>query len=197
MKNLITTTIKNILSEERTLLEYNSTDSFLSNYDTAMKYAYDHIDDVAETFDYYEENPDDIQTSYRRDNYIDLINLYVDKYNELKKQNVVTIYRLVKLNSIDDLQVDNIGMHWSFEKDGVGAYGENHPKKYMMQTGKPFILEGNVNPKYIDWVYGFQSFIHYGEDQWECALVKGAKVLINAINDEELNQPIEAIVGDY
>lgn len=197
LRRFIATTIREYLNEQKVLNEYNSTDSFLSNYDTATKYAYDNIDGVAEAFDDYEEDPDDIQASYSRDKYIELIDLYVDKYNELKTQNTVTIYRLIMLNSINDLDINNIGKHWSFEESGVGAYGEQHPNRGMMKTGKFFILEGEVNPKYIDWIYGFNSFIWYGEDQWECALIKGAKVVINSINDKELEQPINAIVSDY
>ncbi len=179
------------------LKEYNSEDSFLSSYETARKYAYDNIDDVAEAFDAYDEDPDNIHISHSRDNYIDLIDLYVDKYNELKTQKSVTIYRLVKLNSLNDLDVTNIGMHWSFERDGVGDYGGVHPNSGMTKTGKPFVLEGDVDTKYINWIYGFSSFIWYGEDQWECALNKGAKVIIDKINDTELKQPINSVVGDY
>lgn len=197
LKNIITNTIVEYLNEDKILKEYNSNDSFLSNYESARKYAYDNIDDVAEAFDAYDEDPDDIHASYSRDNYIELIDLYVDKYNELKTQNSVTIYRLIKLNSLKDLDINNIGMHWSFEEDGVGAYGEQHPNRGMMSTGKSFVLEGVVNPKYIDWIYGFSSFIWYGEDQWECALIKGAKVIINSINNKELNKPLNTIVGDY
>lgn len=196
-RKFIRTIIYEYLNKQKVLKEYNFADSFLTNYDTAREYAYNNIDDVAEAFDAYNEDPDDIHASYSRDKYIELIDLYVDKYNELKTQDSVTIYRLLKLNSIKDLDINNIGKHWSFEKDGVDAYGEQHPNRSMMQTGKPFILEGNVNPKYIDWVYGFHSFIWYGEDQWECALVKGTNVTINVINDKNLIQPLNAVVGDY
>jgi hypothetical protein len=123
--------------------------------------------------------------------------MYVDKYNKLKNEYNITIYRLIKLNSINDLDLTNIGKHWSFEESGVGAYGEQHPKRGMMSTGEPFVLEAEVNPKDIDWIYGFNSFIWYGEDQWECALNKGAKVTINKINDDELETPIIAVVGDH
>lgn len=179
------------------LKEYNEEDSFLFNYNTAIKYAYNNIDDIGEVFDEYEENPDNIYTSHKRDNYIELIELYVDKYNELKDKNSVTIYRLIKLDSMEDLDINNVGMHWSFDKDGVGAYGERHPNRGMMRTGEPFILVGNVNPNDIDWIYGFNSFIWYGEDQWECALNKGTRVEIISINDKELEEPIIAVVGDF
>jgi hypothetical protein len=196
LNKFVEVTISEFLNEQQILKEYNSNDLFLSTYDTAIKYAYDNIDDVSEAFDAYEENPDNMYTSYSRDKYIELIALYVDKYNELKTQDLVTIYRLIKLNSINDLDINNIGKHWSFEENGVGAYGEQHPNRGMMQTGKSFILEGDVSPEYIDWIYGFSSFIWYGEDQWECALIKGTKVIINSINNKELEKPLTTFVGD-
>jgi hypothetical protein len=189
--------MKITLNDYLKLNEYNDNDSFLSSYDSAEKYAYDNIDDVAEVFDKYKETPDNIHISYSKDNYVDLIQLYVDKYNELKYQESVTIYRLIKLNSIKDLDIDNIGKHWSFEKNGVGAYGEQHPNRGMMKTGKSYILEGEVKPKHIDWIYGFHSFLWYGEEQWECALTQGTKVKIISINDKELEQSIISTVNFY
>jgi hypothetical protein len=197
LREFIQKTIHECLNENEIIKEYNSFDSFLSNYETATKYAYDNIDGVAEAFDDYEENSDDIHASYSRDNYVELIELYVDKYNELKNQKKVTIYRLIKLNSINDLDINEIGKHWSFERDGVGDYGEQHPNRAMMLTGKPFILEAEVNPNYIDWVYGFESFIWYGEDQWECALSPGAVVNIQKINDKKLKNTLKAFVGEF
>lgn len=132
------------------LYEYNNNDSFLSNYKTALKYAYDNIDDVSNAIDSYNENPDNMQSGYSRDKYIELIELYVDKYNELKNLDIVTIFRMIKLNNLKDLDINNIGKHWSFEKSGVGAYGEQHPNRGMMKNGKPFVLTGEVNPKDID-----------------------------------------------
>lgn len=197
LRKTIKEAITEYLDNQQELREYNAQDSFLSNYETARKYAYENIDDVTEAFDEYKKNPDNIHAAYSRDYYIDLIDLYVDKYNELKTQSSVTIYRLIMLDSLKDIDLNNIGMHWSFEKEGVGAYGGTHTNHKMMKSGKPFILEGEVDPKYIDWVYGFYSFVWYGEDQWECALTKGTNVLIKSINDKKLKQPINAIVGEH
>lgn len=179
------------------LKEYSNKDIFLSTYDTAEKYALQNIDDVKDTFEEYKQNPEDIQVSYMYDQYVDRIQEYVDKYNELKNLSSVRIYRQVNLISINDLDINNIGMHWSFEKEGVGAYGEQHPNRGMMNKGKPFILEGTTTPNNIDWIYGFHSFIWYGDEQWEAALEKGSTVVIDKINNELLKQPIKAIVGDH
>jgi hypothetical protein len=178
------------------LSEYNENDSFLSNYDTAEKFAYDNIEGVAEVFDEYKNNPNDIHAGYKRDKYKELIDLYVDKYNELKNQGEVIKYRMVKIDSIENLDITDIGKHWSFKKEGVGAYGEAHPNRGMMSNGKPFILTAEVDPKFIDWIYGFHSFIWYGEDQWECALVEGTQISIFKINDSEVS-PILAVVGEH
>lgn len=197
-KNVAENIYDNILNEVYDLLEYNIEDSFLSSYDTAKKYAYENIDDVADAFDAYNQNPDNIQNEYAYDNYIERIELYVDKYNHLKNQNVVEIYRLVKLNSLKNLDLKNIGMHWSFEKSGVGDYGGYHPKQiHNNPNAKPYVLTAYVNPKDIDWVYGFNSFIWYDEDQWECALNKNTKVIITHINDKELSKNLIAYVGDH
>ena len=189
-----------IIKEEiilKALNEYNSEDSFLSSYDTAFKFAYENIDDVAEAFDKYDENPDNVQAEYSRDKYIELIDLYVDKYNELKNKNFVTIYRLIMLDNLKDLNLQEIGSHWSFEENGVGDYGGSHPQQGTFKNPKPFILEGIVNPNDINWTYGFHSFIWYGEDQWECALLKDAKVTIIKINGQKLSKPLIGIVGNY
>lgn len=176
--------MKHLLS----LLEYNSDDSFLSDFKQARKYAYDNIDGVADSFDHFEENPDDGLAEHGVNHYDYLISSYNDKYLELADKDEVTIYRLVMLKSEQSLDINNIGSHWSFEEDGVGNYGGSNT-----EDDKSFILEAIANPKDIDWVYGFSSFIWYGEDQWECALNRNSKVKIISINDEE--RDIDAVVG--
>ena len=172
-------------------------DNFLSNFESAKKYAYENIEDVTKCFDAYKENSNNMHNEYCYDNYIDLIHEYVNKYNSVKNEPQIEIYRLVKLNSIGDLDLKEIGKHWSFEINGVGDYGGSHPNRTMTKTGKPFILTALVNPKYIDWEYGFHSFIWYGTDQWECALNNRAEVLITKINNEKLEKPFKATVGFY
>jgi hypothetical protein len=186
-----------VLQEIHKLYEYSIEDKFLSSYESAEEYAYDNIGDVAEAFDEYKEKPDDIRAEYSYNQYVERIELYVDKYNELKNENTITIYRLVKLDSISDLDLNDIGMHWSFEKDGVGDYGGHHPKQSYYKDPKSYVLTGYANPDDIDWIYGFNSFIWYGEEQWECALNTGAEVKIVEINDEELNPPLTAHVGQH
>lgn len=186
--------MKIIISEQqlkRLIYEYNHEDSFLNSYDTAIKFAYENIDDVTEAFDNYDEDPNNIHNEFYRDMYIERIELYVDKYKELMNDDSVIIYRMIALDSIDNLDINNIGTYWSFELDGVGVYGLTNNKNNTKYT-----LEAIVHPKDIDWVHGFHSFIWYGEDQWECSLNSDAKVTIISINDKELDKPISATAGD-
>lgn len=183
--------------KEIIFLEYNKVDSFLSNSELAKKHAYERIDDVSDAIDNYNKNPEDNIAIHQYEYYMGLIDMYVDKYNELKNKNFVEIYRLIKLKEENELDTKNIGTHWSFVIDGVGAYGGTHPKRLPLNNGKSFVLTGHVDPKFIDWKYGFDSFIWYGEDQWECALLKGARVAIIKINDKVLDKPIIGKVGNH
>jgi len=179
------------------ILEYNKADTFLSSYDSAEEYALDNISDVADAFDAHKKDPSNIHAEYSRDSYVDRIDMYVDRYKELKNKKEVIIYRMVALDDISELNIEEIGKHWSFEKSGVGVYGEQHPNRDKMKAKNKYTLTGTVNPKFIDWIYGFNSFIWYGEDQWECALLYGAEVTITKINGEKLETPIKSKVGRY
>ena len=185
------------LIRETILSEYNDKDSFLNDFESAKQWANVHIDEVGTAIEDHDADPNDDILQHHYDNYMDLIYLYVNKYNELKNKDSVEIYRLVKLNEEKDLDNKNIGMHWSFKPEGVGDYGGMHPKRLALNKGKSFVLTGTVDPKFIDWAYGFSSFMWYGEDQWECALLKGAKVTITKINDKELDKPILAKVSSH
>lgn len=118
-----------------------------------------------------------------------LINTYMEKYDEVISEYEIEIYRLVKLNTINDLDLKNIGVFWSFDKNGVGAYGVG--KNF---TGnKSFILNAIVKIEDIDWEQGFYSFLGYGKSEMECYVKKGSECLITHINETELNVPIMGI----
>lgn len=115
------------------------------------------------------------------------VDAYQYKYEQVMRSPTVTLYRAVVLKSIDALDTKKIGTHWSFEKDGAGAYGLN---RSMHKDDKEFILTGIAQTKDIDWEYGFTSFLYYGEDQWECALNPGAHVEITQVDEEPLEKPL-------
>jgi hypothetical protein len=114
---------------------------------------------------------------------------YIEKYNEVSSTSEIDIYRMVLLNNINDLDLRNVGVFWSFEENGVGAYGVG--KK--MTGNNPFILNATVNTSDIDWEQGFYSFITYGRSEFECYMKKGSKCLITHINEKELDKPINGI----
>ena len=115
--------------------------------------------------------------------YLDQAYEYSEKYNEVRRHPTITLYRVIKAEGFENIDLKKIGTHWSFEKSGAGSYGT------MGQKGNDILLTGIANTKDIDWQYGFTSFMYYGEDQWECALFDNSPVTLTNIDD----QPIKSI----
>jgi len=171
----------------RKVIEESAPPFDLSNYDSAEAYAIESVDGVKEDMEEYEG------VSV----YIDRIYEYVEKYNQTISQDTVEIYRGVKLDSVSDLVVDPVGTYWSFEKDGTGDYHGSYRDsgtdwKVPEKDSKLHILTAIVNPKDINWRHGFDSFMWYGEDQWECSLDTGVDVLITHIDDRKLEKSLKA-----
>jgi len=92
------------------------------------------------------------------DNLETLTNTYIEKYNEVISNDEIEVYRLIKLNTIK-FKFKNVGVFWSFDENGVGAYGVG--KKF---TGNnTFILNAIIKTNDIDWEQGFYSFLLYGK----------------------------------
>ena len=168
--------------------------SFLSTPQQAWEWAKENVD-----IEFTEDDLRDTSLSEsernRLESHIEMnkerASLYSIKYNYIKKNSGnIVIYRVIKVLSFDNIDWDNIGTHWSFEKEGAGAYGDIRPN--IIKKGADILLTGMVNVKDIDWAYCFTSFMYYGEAQWECALDDGAKVIITHVNNEKLNSPIQA-----
>jgi hypothetical protein len=165
----------------------------LSKFEAAKEWAVDNIDGVSEIYDdeAYEDEDDEFAEVYKekKQEETDIkIEEYMSKYSEVKNKTSIEIYRAVCLEDIKQLDLENIGRHWSFKREGVGCYEGN--EKYPM-----FVLTGLANTKIIDWEYGFESFMWYGQDQWECALNHGS-VTITHIDDKKLDKPLQAKVGN-
>lgn len=111
---------------------------------------------------------------------------YMGKYKQVISQDEVTLYRLVKLNSLKELDLKNVGVFWSFERSGVGAYGLG--KK--ISGDKQFVLTGIVDKNNIDWKQGLYSFLAYGKSEFECYMRKNSPVVITHVNDRETKKPI-------
>ena len=117
-----------------------------------------------------------------------LVSAYMEKYNEVNSEYEIELYRLVKLDSLKQLDTKNVGTFWSFDKNAIGAYGVG--KNF---TGsKPYELTAIIKTDNIDWEQGFYSFLAYGKSEFECYIKKGSDCLITNINEKELDTPIEA-----
>jgi len=118
-----------------------------------------------------------------------LIYSYMEKYNEISSESEIEIYRMLMLDTIKELDLNNVGVFWSFNEDGVGAYGT----KGEPIGSKPFVLNAMVDTEDIDWPQGFYSFLAYGRSEFECYMNKGSKCLITHINEKRLKSPINAV----
>ena len=163
-----------------TLAKKSSLD--LSHFSDAKEWVKENVDDVYNGEEYQEMVGDE------------RLNEYISKYNEVKSKTQLEIYRVVVLENIAQLDLKNIGIHWSFEKSGAGDYGLNRSKTKKDKTYK---LTAIINPKDICWEYGLTSFMWYGADQWECALNEKAKVTVTKIEglteDDKIKLPIKGL----
>lgn len=186
MKKYITTTLKAFINEQKgydydlDLSNFDSIKTWLESYASPENI----VDDDGE-IDWGYTDPmtgDDLET---------MIYDYMEQYKDTILKEEIEVYRMVKLNSIKDLDLKKVGVFWSFDESGVGAYGYSLNQKF---TGdKPFVLNATIKTKDIGWEQGFYSFIAYGKSQMECYVTKGSKCLITHINEEELDTPIEGI----
>jgi hypothetical protein len=183
LRKFITTTIREYLNEQQILKDNLD----LSNKDNVVdwlnKNAPESIFDDDGNIDWSYNDPmtgDDLET---------LIYTYMEKYNDVTSESEIEIYRLVKLNTINDLDLKNVGVFWSFDENGVGGYGVGQ----KFTGNNTFILNATVKTEDIGWEQGFYSFLAYGKSEFECYMKKGSRCLITHINEKELQSPIEAV----
>ena len=164
--------------------------NFLETSESAYQWASENVD-----LKYSEES---LETEFMNDSdkqYVEKViaydkeraEVYSDKYLDVMTQNQVTIYRAIMVPVLDEgdllasdikaINWGNVGTHWSFELEGAGSYGYMGDDS-IIGHGAPrdIIITCHVDPRYIDWEYGFTSFMYYGKDQWECALLKGSPI---------------------
>jgi hypothetical protein len=115
LKKFIKTTIREYLNEQQILKENLD----LSNRDNVIawldKNAPESIFDDDGNIDWGYADPmtgDDLEM---------LISTYMEKYDEVISEYEIEIYRLVKLNTIKDLDLKNVGVFWSFDENGGGC----------------------------------------------------------------------------
>jgi hypothetical protein len=167
-----------------------SSDLDLSKGSSVFEWVKENVPDVGIDVDDESEEGYSIRLTEEEE---DRINEYCNKYADVINEPKIEIYRGVKLNNIKNLDLKDIGMYWTFEKECADYYGSG--KREPPKNAKLYVLTGIINPKNIEWEHGLTSFIWYGPDQWECALEIGTPVTIIAIDDEKLEKPLKAKVG--
>jgi hypothetical protein len=114
---------------------------------------------------------------------------YADLHGLATRGGPVRLWRAVRLESIGDLDTKKIGNHWSFTPGGAGQ--QQGPEGF----GRIHVLAAETDPGNIDWEYGFTSYMHYGAEQSEAALLPGSEVLVTHADGEPIDPPIRATTG--
>lgn len=114
---------------------------------------------------------------------------YTDLYNDVTERGHVQAYRAVRLKSISDLDTMKVGNYWSFELHGANQY--QGPSDF----GNIYVLTATVLASSIDWTHGFYSYVHYGSDQSEVAILPNTEVLVTHVDGKPLREPIKATTG--
>lgn len=111
-----------------------------------------------------------------------------DELKELIKNNSIKAYRLLNVDNINDININNLGKHFTTDKEnttsddflekiGVIDFGGNY------DYDKFFVVEVETNINNIDWYKTFDNRInYYGEDEINFISDKDLKI----INIEEI-----------
>lgn len=158
----------------------NNPAPFLETPESAWEWVKNNVDIDIKYVDVDMENISNYDKSLLNE-YMEKSEMYSDRYHRVKDEKTITIYRAIRIKTLNDINWDKIGTHWSFERRGAGVYANT-----LLNT-KDVVLTGIIEPKYIDWPYCFTSFIYYGTDQWECALKYGSPVQITHIDNTPVN----------
>lgn len=114
---------------------------------------------------------------------------YAELYRLATRGVPVRLWRAVRLESIGDLDAARVGNYWSFTPEGAGQ--QQGPDDF----GRIYLLSAETDPENIDWEHGFASYMHYGADQSEAALLPGSEVLVTHADGEPLDPPVRATTG--
>jgi hypothetical protein len=63
------------------------------------------------------------------------------------------------------------------------------------RSKEPMSTTAFLGKRQLDWEYGFNSFMYYGEDQWEISLKQNKDITITHIDDQALKEPVVANTG--
>jgi hypothetical protein len=152
--------------------------SFLESADSAWEWAKQNVTDI--------ETDEESENSYERSvaiSYKERAAQYSDAYFSIIRKPEITVYRAIRASSLEELNWDELGVYWSLEKKGASVLGSAPAKS---QYNHDFLITATVSPQSIDWEHGFTSFMYYGEDQWEIALITGSPVTVISVDDKSI-----------
>lgn len=172
LKEIIHSTIKKHLNEN-----INTKSRYFSNIGLSSE-------DVFELIDYYDSYRDLFpnygeENEYEEDYYFSSEDEAYDDINETLElfsslPNPIPIYRSIKVHSKEDIDLDDLGESWSYDKDSAINFAENH-------AGGNYLLSGRTNFTNVDWKTTLKLFYKFsrrfdGYDENE----------INIINSDEI-----------
>lgn len=82
----------------------------------------------------------------------DILNVFL----ELPKDEI-TIYRAIKVKSIEDITFDNLGESWSFERQAAINFAKNHNHGNILLTAK-------IKPEDVDWDSTLEHFVDFSNN---------------------------------
>lgn len=170
-------------------MRHRNVPAFLRNADAALRWAKKHIDGIKEAI---QELNSEIPGS-GDDRYGGRAKAYSDFARESYAAGQVELYRAVRVPVIDgDPKIvwSKLGKSWSRYQSGTGVYGDNPHKGVPTEI---VILSGIVKPEDVNWEFGFDMFMYYGEDVWDVSMLDDSQVLVTHIDEEPLP---EAILGN-
>jgi len=169
---------------------YHNVPRFLRSCKSAWRWAVKNIQEIGDAEYKARHKNDEGYSGAVRDQFREWACEYSEFAKETYRVGRIKVYRAIRVETINEIRWNCIGKSWSFTEKGAGIYG-NAPS-----GGVDIIIEAEVEPKDIDWEYGFTSYMYYGSDQSEVSLLKHSSVLVSAIDGQILEEPINANTGE-
>lgn len=66
------------------------------------------------------------------------------------------VHRLIAANSEDEISKDDLGFHWTIQKNNFGAIETEIPNSYT----NVYIVSGDISKKDVDWITSFSEYLN-------------------------------------
>jgi hypothetical protein len=85
----------------------------------------------------------------------DNVNNILDFFNNLP--NPISIYRTIKVKNINDIDYDDLGESWSYEKESAINFAKNN-------TNGNYLISGKTNFDNVDWNNTIKLYFLFSDD---------------------------------